>query len=570
MGECLVKIPHSCGTKTGLQVFADENGGVNGYCFKCKNYVPHPYGDEDVKAESLPKPKKKSAEEIAEEISEIETYQTINVESKRLRKSSLEYYGVKVAVSEQDGKTPTTLCYPYFRDGEKVGYKLKILEKKIIWSVGDLKGCDFFGWEQAVKSGAKRLIITEGEDDAVSLHRVIDMYTRNEDFKDYTAVVSLPRGVHSALPDISKNIKKLESNFKEIVLCFDMDDPGRSAVDEVCKAFPSIRSMDIPGKDANQCVMDGKSKALYNCTFKINKPKNSRLVNATSLFEAAKEPPKYGELTWPWNHINKATRGVRYGEVIYLGAGTKMGKSEVVNALGAHFIYHHSIPILMAKPEEDNRHTVKLVAGKMVGRIFHDPEREFDEGAYDKATEMIGDRLNMLDLYQHLGWETLKEDIRFAVVELGVRAIFIDPITNLVAGMPSSEANTKLEEISVELAAMAKDLQFVAFVFCHLKSHDGNISKEKREKYYRDGKFIGLGNCEHEYGGDIYSSQFAGSRAMKRSCHLMVGLEGNKDPELDEDTQNLRNIKILESRTFASTGIFPLYWDSNTSLFKEL
>jgi hypothetical protein len=35
MGECLVKLPHSCGSRSGLQVFEKEDGTVDGYCFSC-------------------------------------------------------------------------------------------------------------------------------------------------------------------------------------------------------------------------------------------------------------------------------------------------------------------------------------------------------------------------------------------------------------------------------------------------------------------------------------------------------------------------------------------------------
>jgi len=246
-----------------------------------------------------------------------------------------------------------------------------------------------------------------------------------------------------------------------------------------------------------------------------------------------------------------------------------MGKSEIVNALAAHFIKESGIKIFMAKPEESNVKSYKLLAGKIVGKVFHDPKRDFDYEAYDRAGEILNDKVAMVNLYQHLGWETLKSDI-ISAVEWGAKAVFIDPITNLTNGENAGDANSKLQEIAQELAAMAMDYKIVIFIFCHLKAPEGNIAKEKREKFYHDGKFIGLGNCPHEFGGDIYSSQFAGSRAMMRSCNLMLGLEGNKDPELSDEARNVRNLKLLEDREFGETGTFPIFWDRNTTLFKEL
>src|SRR5690606_20357098 len=146
--------------------------------------------------------------------------------------------------------------------------------------------------------------------------------------------------------------------------------------------------------------------------------------------------------------------------------------------------------------------------------------------------------------YQHLGWESLKEDIREAASN-GCTAIFIDPITNLTNGMSAADANTKLQEIAQELAAMALDLNVVIFIFCHLKSPDSGP--------------------DHEHGGQVLSSQFAGSRAMMRSCNLMIGIEGDKSPELPLEQKNMRELVLLEDREFGNTGRFPLYWDQNRS-----
>ena len=50
----------------------------------------------------------------------------------------------------------------------------------------------------------------------------------------------------------------------------------------------------------------------------------------------------------------------------------------------------------------------------------------------------------------------------------------------------------------------------------------------------------------------------------------MIGLEGNKDPELDEEIRNLRYLTILEDREFGNAATVGLYWNKNTTLFKEI
>lgn len=246
-----------------------------------------------------------------------------------------------------------------------------------------------------------------------------------------------------------------------------------------------------------------------------------------------------------------------------------MGKSELLNHLASHFIVHHKVKVFMAKPEEQNKKTYKLMCNKIAGRVFHDPDVPFDYDAYDKAGEVLKGNLLMVDLYQNMGWESLKEDI-VAAAGMGAKAVFIDPITNLVAGLNPSDTNTKLQGIARELSALAQDLEIVIFIFCHLKTPEGSIAKEARDKKYDKGEFMGLGNCSHEYGGTIQSNQFAGSRGMMQACNLMIGIEGNKDPELPEGVRSLRKLTILEDREFGNSDSVTICWNKNTTLYSEV
>lgn len=571
MGKHLAKIPHEeCGSGGGLQVFAKPDGTVDGFCFACGTYVRHPFGEEKL-AKELPPPKEKTEEEVIEEMAWIETFPQPTVKDKRIHATALKHFGVRVGVSEQDGVTPRALFYPY-TDGsnEVIGWKCKIFPEKKIWSIGRMKNVDFFGWQQALDTGAKKLFITEGEDDAMSVWWTLQRYS-GENYKNFSAVVSLPNGVSNATELITERWDVLKENFDEVIACFDTDNAGKREVERVCAAIPGIFSVTTPSKDANQCLLDGRSKALYNALFKAGRPKNTRVLDVADVKEAILTPPKWGELSWPWPKLDDKLRGIRYGETIYIGAGVKMGKSEIVNALGAHFVKNHQVNILMAKPEEANALTGKKLAGKWNGKIYHDPKIDVNMHELADTVDKMAGKVKLLDLYQHLGWETLRDDIREVVVNNGVKAVFIDPITNLTDGLSAADANTKLREITAEASAMASDLDIVVFLFCHLKAHENHLPMDRRDKYYGQQRFIGLGNCAHEMGGTIYSNQFAGSRAMMQKCDLMIGLEGNHDPELpDPNWANIKHLKILENRAFGDRGVFPLYWSPDTQLFTEI
>jgi twinkle protein len=428
-------------------------------------------------------------------------------------------------------------------------YKTKLISPKKFWSIGDQGNVDLFGWSRAIQSGAKRLIIVEGEFDAPALTKILDMHVK-ADYKDYLPVVcSLPHGAAAAGKDLARLAPKIRKYFKEISLCFDNDDAGQRAIEDGCKALPEATVITLPEKDANECVKKGVTKAAYNaCIFKAEKPKNTRLVWLDEVWEEAKEQPEMG-VSLPWAQATELTRGIRKGETHYFGAGVKMGKSELVNSLAAHLIVEHGWKVMLAKPEESNKKTVKMLAGKVASRKFHDPTVEWDDAAYEGAGKiLLGHKVCMVNLYQHMGWETLKQDITSAAAD-GVDAVFIDPVTNLTNGMNSADANTKLQEIAQELSAMALDLNIVIFIFCHLRNPESGTP--------------------HERGGKVLPSQFAGSRAMIRSCNYAWGLEGNKDPNLPEEERNTRHLVLLEDREFGEVGDIPLYYDKVTTQFNS-
>jgi twinkle protein len=547
MSQCIEKLPHDCGSHDALQVFLDDKDVYTGYCFACDTYVPDPYGG---KPPAKVKRFKKTPEETKAELDEITACPTLDLPDRALRQSSLEYFGVKIGVSEQDGLTPVFHFYPYEKKGEVVGYKTRLIEGKNFYSIGDIKEADLFGWQRAIETGAKALYITEGELDAVALFQALKNKSKGTQYESYNpAVVSLQHGAGSAKRELARLAPKIKANFKDVVLVFDHDEVGEVAVKEAMQSLPHATSVTLPAKDPNDCVIKGVELAMCNAVlFKKEKPKNTRLLWGRELIAEARMETPMG-MSWPWEGLTHRTRGIRLGETIYLGSGVKMGKTTMVASLISHFMVEHGMKVFCAQPEETTKQTFKLVAGKVAKRIFHDPTIPFDYDSYDKVAPMVGENLCLLNLYQSLDWDTLRIDIHSAV-EAGCQAVFIDPVTNLTNLVDSGEANTILQGFAQELAFMAKDLNIIVFIFCHLKAP--------------------LHGPPHERGGMVHSSQFAGSRAMMRSCNLMLGLEGDKDPDKDLTERNMRRLVILEDRAYGATGYVTMYYNDKTGLLTEM
>lgn len=548
--SCVEKIGcSSCGSSNALQVF-QEDSVYSGFCFACSQYFADPYKGKpaDYKPAAVPL---RVVAEIQEEVDAITMdWNTVALPSRGLTKEALDYFGVKIGMSETDGVTPDIIAEPIHRGGELVSYKMRAVKEKRIFSLGNSKTPDLFGWRQALESGAPRLIITEGAMDAVAIYQVLKELS-DAKYKDFNpAVVSLANGAGSAKKEILRNLDAIKRNFKDVVLAFDMDDAGSKAAEDVVKIFPEAMRAQLPAKDANECLLKGNLKALKNAVlFKASVAKNTSLVYGSSLKESAMAKPEWG-LSYPWDAMTSLTRGERWGETQYLGAGVKMGKSEILNALAAHKITVHDEKVFMCKPEEQNAMTYKLLVGKVAGKIFHDPNRDFDEEAFIEAEKMIGDSVAMLNLYQHVSWDNIKQDILTAAGE-GYRTIYLDPITCFTNTVSSAEANELLVRIASEASAMAHDHKLSMWLFCHLNAP----GKDKKP---------------HESGGKVLSSQFAGSRAMMRACHTMWGLQGDKSPDLTPEERNMRQLVLLEDRNYGQTGRVELYWDNQTGLFEQI
>lgn len=548
--SCVEKLEHKkCGSSDGLQVY-EQDGNYTAYCFACDTYEHDPYSDKPKGYK--PKLVVRRREDKEKELLNIATLPTVALGRRGLTQEALDYYGVKMEMSQVDGVTPTKIYFPYEKLGVRgvSGCKARLLEEKVMWSIGDTKDVALFGWAQAVRSGARRLIICEGEYDAVALYQALRERSQGTRWEDYNpAVVSLTKGAASAVSDILSLGEPIRASFEEVVLAFDTDEAGEKATEDVCKAWPGALVAPIPGKDANECTLEGKSKALCKAVlFDAKEPDNGLLINAKDLFVEAAIRPEMG-LDWPFPTLTRLTRGIRFGETYYIGAGVKMGKSDLCTITAVHLLKQYDMNVMLIKPEEDPAFTTKVAAGKSVGKVFTDPYIAWDKDAYNKATEILDDRLHLLRCYQQLRWEVCRGAIIKAIKQ-GCKAIFLDPITNLTNGIPSSEANIKLQEIAQDLAIITLDHKVVSFIFCHLNAPKDNLA--------------------HEMGGQIFSNQFAGSRAMMRSCHLMLGLEGNKDPNLPMEQRNKRDLVILEDRSFGVTGKIPLFFDEMTGLYTEL
>ena len=224
-------------------------------------------------------------------------------------------------------------------------------------------------------------------------------------------------------------------------------------------------------KDPSDMLMAGKQADFVNAFFSAKQYAPDGFVTVEDVYEEATAMPVWGK-AWPWPSLTKLTYGRRLGEGMYVGAGTKIGKSEFVNQLVHHITQVEKSKVALFKLEEKPAMSVRRIAGKIMHKQFHIPDGDFTQEELIEGVNKVEGGVVLYDSYGSTSWDKLKPAIRHAVKVEGCKDIIIDPLTRLTAGMPSGDANTELERIADEISVMSKDLGFFYSVYCHLKAPD--------------------------------------------------------------------------------------------------
>lgn len=401
------------------------------------------------------------------------------------------------------------------------------------------KGTQIQLFGQSVFSRAKKILIVEGEFDAMSGWQMFQAskYTKG------VAVISLPLGAN--IKSLMDNMDYLKQ-FKEVYVCCDQDEAGRKVSRDIASLFPHSKHMRISGKDANEMLVDGKEAEFISAFFDAEIFQPDTIVRVKDIMSKVLEVPVMG-VPYPWESLTKATYGRRGGEGMYVGAGVKIGKSEFINEL-IKFDLAAGRKIGILKYEEPPAMTIKRVAGKIDGIAYHRPGVIYKTEDLERTALAMHDNLFMYPAFGPATWESTREFIRYAVLN-GCKTVIIDPVTKLSNTLDSSKTEELLRKMADELACMAQDMDFFYIVTCHLKAPQHGLP--------------------HERGGKVQSYQFRGSRAMMENCYYMLGIERNKDPDITEDERNTSTFVLLEDRNFGNSTSFKVKFDKNDQSYLE-
>lgn len=540
--SCICKIKHNspdCESDKGLQIFYDhDKNKYSGYCFSCAArgkdaYVKDPYDGEHP---SDPPPKK-TGEEIEAEIAEVRALQYPNFDYRGIPMVYFKRSGVKLAISEYDGKTPFSFNFPLTRKGKHIGYEARPLPFKGFWRIGkteDIRDCDLFNWEMAKKKGVKRLYVTEGAYDCLSLEYMLES-TCGGKYK--YAVTSVPNGAESAVRTLGRMREEILQLFDEVVLVFDNDEAGKLAIENVQKVFPEVLTAPHIAniKDANEALE--KNQAATFCDFviwKSRKPTIKGVVTVQEILEKGDPKPEMG-IPYPWDGVTEVTYGKRWGETTCISGAVGSGKTLLVHEDAAYNIFSEGIPCFAILLEEKNVKTIRNIAGKKDSLAYNKPEvYENNKDQFYETTKYLEDKLflwnSSASREARFNIESILGAIRYNALEYGCKFGYIDNMTKLVDSLSTSEANEFINRYSSEIESLSAELDIHIFLLSHLNPPKGKDA------------------ISHESGGEVLPGQLTGSRGIMRSFPNLIGFERNK--YADGDRQNNSFISIIKNRDY--------------------
>lgn len=534
----------ACGSSDALAEYDDGHT----HCFSCKvtKWADGPGRPAESTSERVP-----SQDAITEAIG---SGKPQAIPSRKLTLESCRKWDY--LVRETRGKHRQHLAVYRNAKGHPVGVKVRDTGtvqapgKSFVW-IGDglatLYGRNLWG------SGGKKLVITEGEVDAITVSQAQS---------HQWPVVSIPGGVDSAVKAITANLEWVNS-FEQVLIGFDMDQQGRDACNEVANLLPPGKAFIVKWteKDPNAMLLAGDGERITKCLWEAEAFRPDGIRDARSLTAECLAPNVLG-LPWPWKPMTRWTYGRRHEETYVFGAGTGLGKTDALAEIIAADLQGKTKYGVDYPPqswacfvyEGGPANFKNAVAGKLVGKQFTIPEDDEDcnythEDKVQAHTLMdgplwqAGGRFFINDHRGAPDWDVVRDRCRFLHHAEGIEHFLIDPISALV--IDEDDERKLLDAIAIQATQMAVELQSCVYLTSHLTRP-------------KDGP-------PHEEGGRVKLGQLRGANGIGMFTSYVFGLERNQQADTEDERLTTTFRVVKDRRTGRSTGkTEPFRYDPET------
>lgn len=506
----------------------------HGFCFACRHYI-RADGTEPVKRTFVEKPV------------DWEPVQGGKIQAlgdRRIKEDICRLYNYKVAVKQSTGEE--VHIEPFYRDGKLVAQHLRMPGKRFCW-IGNQKQATLFG-QHLWKHGGRRLIITEGAIDCMTVAQVWD---------GKWPVVSLSAGTGNALNDMKNNYEFIAS-YDEIVLCFDNDEDGKTTAKKCADLLPpgKVKIVSTPRKDANEHLQKNDTKSLTTALWEAQAYRPDGILHASEIKTSDNEDGDVWE--FPFDQLTEFLMGQRPAEMCMWTSGTGSGKSTMTRELVTHHLLNgRAVGMIMLEetPQETLDDLVSLVLEKPVRKIkairkLNAARAKMGKNAINTTlvdsltdTEYANARAKInatpLYIYDHYGsmdYDNLLARIEYMAVSLDVKVVILDHVTAAVAGMMGDgDFNERLliDKFMKDLRALIQRTGVHIDIVSQLRKSDG--------KGWEEGEPITL-------------QALRGSGSLGSVPNVIIAMERNRQNP-DPKAANTSIFRVLKDRFTGKAGI---------------
>lgn len=511
-----------------------------------------------------------------ETLEDVKALSVVDIEDRKVRKATLERFGIKVAVSEKDGKTPTAVYFPsYNQKGKVVGYSKQDLtkskEEKGHWTaVGSVTiGNKMFGQALAETQNRKRnnLVITEGQWDCVSVWQALTDNVRGTKYEGLEPlVVSIPMGTANAVESILHN-EQYVSSHDALTIYFDDDycTPaelqkkmmrGHEAREAVANALVGSGitlytvTPDDGMKDASDYLQAGRSEDLAQLVqFGKRAYSSEKIIKAEDIsLEELLAPRPEGIYVNSFPKLMDKIHGFRTRELVLLTSPSGVGKSTVCSIFASGFM-ESGKKLGMIYLEETNKETMqRLIASKLRVNYLefkNNPEKVASREAIAKARQEIvdNDLLVMLGHFGSLPISELMAKIKHMHLVEGCKYIILDHLSLVISGSAVKDERKELDMVMTELAAFCAANDVCIIAVSHINRSAAEQFKPPKTKDNEEPK---------PYWVQVTKEMMRGSAALEQLSFIIIGLE----PEINPDRSRGRvRLTVLKNRPWSYLGV---------------
>lgn len=511
-----------------------------------------------------------------ETLADVQALKAFDVPERNVRKETLERFGVKVAVCERDGKTPTAIYFPsYNQKGKVTGYAKQDLtkgkEEKYHWStVGSVTISNkMFGQNVSESQNRKRnnLIVTEGQWDCLSVFQALVDNVKGTKYEGLEPlVVSIPMGTANAVESILHNENYVTSH-DALTIFFDDDHctpaelqrkimKGHEAREAVANALVGAGmslftvTPEDGYKDASDFLQAGKTNELAKLVQFGRRPYSSeKIVKAADLdLEYLLEPRPEGIYVNSFPKLMDKLHGFRTRELVLLTSPSGVGKSTVCSIFASAFM-ESGEKLGMIYLEETNKETMqRLIASKLKVNYLEFKNNPLGvtskariEAAYRDIVD--NDQLVMLGHFGSLPVSELMAKIKHMHLVEGCKFIILDHLSLVISGSAVKDERKELDMVMTELAAFcaANDVCIIAVSHINRSAAEQFKGPKQRE-----------GEEPKPYWIQVTKEMMRGSSALEQLSFVILGLE----PEILPDRSRGRvRLTVLKNRPWSYLGV---------------